>query len=121
MNVPKPWPKENLCKIAKFVPVKDQDMLNLFWVLPLYAEKDIKNRPEYYFSHLVGHEGENSLLSYLISEGLATELYSCGDHCLGAYSLFIVNIVLTKKGLENVNSVVEAVFQYCRRIRDAGP
>ena len=45
LTVPKPWPKENLCKMAKYVPVNDEDLLTIRWVLPLYTEKDIKNRP----------------------------------------------------------------------------
>ncbi len=35
-----------------------------------------KNDPSSYVSHLIGHEGENSLLSLLIDEGLALELSS---------------------------------------------
>ena len=61
-------------------------------------------------SHLFGHEGENSLLSYLISEGLALELSSGYDHELWNFSTFSVDITLTKKGLENYEKVIEAVF-----------
>ena len=72
-------------------------------------------------SHLFGHEGENSLLSYLISEGLALELSSGCDHELWSFSTFSVDITLTKKGLENYDKVIEAVFQYAQRIKEAGP
>jgi len=82
---PLPFPKENLGQIAKFVPIKDRDMLVLIWVLP-YMEKDFKTRPLDYFSHLFGHEGENSLLSYLISEGLALELGAGPESELFAFS-----------------------------------
>jgi insulysin len=61
-------------------------------------------------SHLFGHEGENSLLSYLISLGYALELSSSYDHELWSYSTFSVEITLTKKGLENYDKVIEAVF-----------
>jgi insulysin len=59
---------------------------------------------------LIGHEGENSLLSYLISEGLALELSAGGDHEMSSFSTFEVNITLTGKGMENYESVIEAVF-----------
>lgn len=36
--------------------------------------KHYKNNPSNYLSHLLGHEGENSLLSILIRKGLAVEL-----------------------------------------------
>jgi len=63
-----------------------------------------------YFSHLFGHEGENSILSWLISEGLALELSAGPDHNLWGFSTFEINIKLTKKGLENYQKAVEAVF-----------
>lgn len=48
-----------------------------------------------YISHLVGHEGENSLLSYLINKGWALEL-SCGeDHELWSFSTLEMDITLT--------------------------
>jgi insulysin len=69
------------------VPVKDKDQLIMYWILP-YFQDDLKGRPLNYFSHLIGHEGENSLLSYLISEDLAVELSAGGDHELWALSTF---------------------------------
>ena len=81
----------------------------MYWILPCY-EKEHTSQPLNYMSHLFGHEGENSLLSYLISKGLALELSAGGDHELASYSNLTVEIVLTKKGLENYESVIEAVF-----------
>jgi len=106
---PNPYPVENLGKLVKFVPVQDTDQLTIVWTLP-YVEKDFNTQPLRYLSHLFGHEGENSILSYLISEGLALELSSGYDHELFTYSTFTVDITLTKKGLENYEQVVEAVF-----------
>jgi len=40
-------------------------------MFPYYRES-----PANYLSHLFGHEGENSLLSVLLEEGLAYELWS---------------------------------------------
>jgi insulysin len=51
-----------------------------------------------YFGHLIGHEGENSLLSYLKKEGLALEISACDDNELEILSDFFVDILLTKKG-----------------------
>jgi len=47
---------------------------------PFFFQNDASHRralidkPEYYVSHLLGHEGEGSLLSYLKREGLANAL-----------------------------------------------
>jgi insulysin len=95
-------------------------VLVLFWILP-YVEKKFESAPLNYFSHLFGHEGENSLLSYLISEGLALELSAGGDHELWTISTFRLEIVLTKKGLENYEKVIEACFQYAQKLKEAGP
>ena len=73
-----------------------------------------------YHSHLFGHEGENSLLSWLISEGLALELCASSDHNLWSTTNFDVDITLTKKGLAEYERVIEAVFRYAQLIRDRG-
>lgn len=120
LGSPAPFPREKLGKMVKFVPVKDKDIITLFWILP-YVQMDIRAQPLGYYSFLFGHEGENSLLSYLKAEGLANELSAGGDHELWSFSNFYVDISLTKKGLANYEQVVEAVFQYANKIREAGP
>jgi insulysin len=101
------------------VPVKDKDILTLSWYLP-YSEAEYKSTPLAYHSNLFGHEGENSLLSYLIEQGLALEL-SCGyDHDLWCITNFNVDISLTKKGMAENERVLEAVFKYAQIIRDTG-
>ena len=109
LGAPAPYPKEKCGQLIKYVPVKEKDIITLYWILP-YVQKEHNSQPLSYFSHLFGHEGENSLLSYLISEGLALELMAGGDHELWAFSTFMVEITLTKKGLDNYEKVVEAVF-----------
>jgi len=59
--------------------------MNFSWFLPC-SEKDHTTRPFTYLSHLFGHEGENSLLSYLISEGLALELGAGNEDHVHAYT-----------------------------------
>jgi insulysin len=59
--------------LIKIVPNKNIKQLNLMWNLPpsvIYW----KEKPNSVLSHLLGHEGRNSLLSQLIKEGLATGL-----------------------------------------------
>lgn len=75
-------------------------------------EKEYREGPLKYFSHLFGHEGENSLLSYLKQEDYAMELSAGGDSELGILSDFAIKIVLTQKGLQNYKKVLAAVFKY---------
>jgi secreted Zn-dependent insulinase-like peptidase len=56
----------------------------------------------------------------LKKEGLAMELSAYSDHEVWALSQFAIDITLTKKGLQEYEKVVEAVFKYAQIIRDAG-
>jgi insulysin len=83
---------------VKLVPVKDKRVLELTWFLkdqtPSY-----RNPPSKYVSHILGHEGKGSLLSFLISQGLSTALSAGGSDSYQAYSEFEVTITLTDKGV----------------------
>jgi len=87
----------------------NQHSLKFLWFYPKCYEKDHYERVTAILSHVLGHEGENSLLSYLINEDLATSLYSYCDHELSSFSYFAVNITLTDKGFTNYERVIEIV------------
>jgi insulysin len=84
------------------------------------TEKHYKSNPLKYISHLIGHEGPNSLLSLLIDEGLALELSSSQTEQMRTFSYFNLTIKLTKKGLENRNTVIKHVFAYLKMIQEKG-
>jgi insulysin len=44
--------------------------MQVYWILPT-CHKEFMTQPLKYFGHMIGHEGENSLLSYLKKEDLA--------------------------------------------------
>lgn len=48
------------------------------------------DKPEYYVSHLIGHEGEGSLLSYLRRKGLANGVSAGYSSEVGDFSLYEV-------------------------------
>ena len=83
--------------------------MTIFYQLS-YCQKDFKTQPMDYLSNVIGHEGENSLLSYLKEHDFALELSSYPDHSMDALTTFEIQITLTQKGLENYETVVEAVF-----------
>jgi len=102
------------------VPVANIDELTLFWTLP-YPVENANRQPLKYFQYLFGHEGENSILSYLKSQGLAVGISAGATHELWGFSIFDVTITLTAKGLNEYQKVVQAVFQHAKRLRDKGP
>ena len=65
LSTPCSFDKSNTHKFVKFVPVQDEDKLIFSWSLP-YCEKLFRTKPLSFISSLIGHEGPNSLLSYLI-------------------------------------------------------
>jgi insulysin len=95
-------------------------MISFMWPALPYTKPEYKTQPLKYLVHIFGHEGPNSLLSYLMKQGLALALSTYDDHELNAISTFALDITLTKKGLENVDHVIAAVFKYAQTVRDAG-
>lgn len=77
--------------------------------MPYYADNIRKMHIKYFFE-IFGHEGQNSILSYLKSEGWATFLQVSKKSMLKQLTKFELNIELTPRGMKNFNKVVEAVF-----------
>ncbi len=114
-----PFDSSNLGSFWKILPIKDKDTLDLTWVMEDF-EPFYKNNPAKYLSHLIGHEGANSLLSYLMDEGLATGLSSGYSPEREIFSAFCVVVELTKKGLANYEKVCEIVFGYINMLKKKG-
>ena len=80
-----PFTAETQQKLIKIFPVNYIDELVFMWTLS-NRETDYKKNPLSYFSYLLGHEGENSILSWLKNEELALELFAGDDHNLWGLS-----------------------------------
>ena len=100
-----PYTGANLGQLCRFLPVKDEDKLTINVVFP-DLHREYKSKPGSYFSHLIGHEGEHSLLSYLKKLGLALSLSTWPEDSLNCFSFIQVDINLTKKGLEHYDLVL---------------
>lgn len=101
-------------------PIKDARKLTIMFPYPDEDEM-FESDPQHYISHLVGHEGEGSLLSYLKKNDWTDDL-SCGGYtiCPGSGS-FTINMALTEKGLKDYEKVVEATFQYIGMLNETPP
>lgn len=114
-----PFTEENLGSFWKVFPINDKDLLEFVWIIE-DLEPHYKNNPGRYISHLLGHEGPNSILSYLMDEGLAIALSAGYMPERGIFSVITVEIELTKKGLENYKHVCNIVFSYLKMLREKG-
>ena len=108
--------------ILEIVPVADMRQVTVTWpiVYDSLEEKEDQfvNKPAYYLTHLIGHEGPDSLLSYLKKKGWANGVGASTEADLADFYTFEVSVQLTNKGLQAVNDVVEAIFSYIQMIRE---
>lgn len=117
---PKVKPFEDLPKRVNVIPVREHTMsVNLSFPLP-EQQSHYKSKPTRYLSHLLGHEGQGSVLSLLKEKHWAHELSagesrSCSDFCS-----FDVSVTLTESGLKHVDEVVEVIFAYINHLKQVG-
>ncbi|KAI9336687.1 Metalloenzyme, LuxS/M16 peptidase-like protein [Pilaira anomala] len=80
-----------------------------------------ESQPAHYLSHLTGHEGPGSILSYLKKKNWATYLSS--GMCFGGtgFGFFHVCVDLTEQGIVHYEDVVVAIFQYIEMLKESGP
>ncbi|CAD8058440.1 unnamed protein product [Paramecium sonneborni] len=115
-----PFNQTNLGQLIKYVPIKNQDYLELIYILD-YLYPHYRSCPGKYLSHLIGHEGENSLLSLLIKEDLAQELSSGPSNTMKQFSDMSIRIKLTQKGLQQYLKVIQYVQEYIELLKQKGP
>ncbi|CAF1121848.1 unnamed protein product [Adineta ricciae] len=115
-----PYGENKRKTILYVVPVKEHRHLTINWVIPDHKELYYCN-PESYLSHLIGHEGDGSLLSYLKKSGLAIELVSGEKNSAPGFNFFTVDIELTIEGLNQWEKVIYIVYQYIAMLRKEGP
>lgn len=108
--------------VVEVVPVADLRQVILTWPILFDSVQDKEsqflNKPAVYLSHLLGHEGPESLVSYLKKQGWVNGLGASTDAELSDFYTFQVSVQLTKKGLDNIDTIVEAVYSYINMLKD---
>ncbi|XP_041968521.1 insulin-degrading enzyme [Aricia agestis] len=115
-----PFPPELRRKRAYCYPVKDLRSLSIDFPIP-DTRKHYKSAPGHYLSHLLGHEGQGSLLSALKARGWCNNLV--GGTRIGArgFGFFGVQVDLTETGVKHIDEIVQLVFQYIEMLKAGGP
>ena len=70
--------------------------------------------------HLIGHEGETSLLTYLKEAGYANGLVAGESIAMAESRSFSISVSLTPKGFANRDHIVEEIFKTIRLIEKHG-
>ena len=102
---------DQLCKVFKIKTNQKSRKLIIKFVLPSYY-KEFRSKPLSIISHLVGHEGEGSLLSCLMSKGLVLELVAYKYNYNDYFTVFPIICTLTEKGQKNYLQILDIVFSY---------
>jgi len=110
---------EQTGRIYRVVPVKDVRALELLWTVPPFHTV-YRTKPSNYVSHLLGHEGQGSLLSELKARGWADGLVAGVGKPTLHWEAFEVSVVLTEAGAAAANDVIEAVYGYLELVRERG-
>ncbi|XP_065350054.1 insulin-degrading enzyme-like isoform X1 [Cloeon dipterum] len=115
-----PFGQEQLQKKGLAVPIKDWRSLSVTFPIP-DMKQHYKAGPNRYLGHLIGHESSGSLLSALKKRGWSSHLNAGCRSVARDISFFAVNVDLTEKGLENVDNIVDLIFQYINLLRQEDP
>lgn len=103
--------------LVRIAPQGATQSLTLAWEVPSEISGMLQSRPTDLLCAALGYEGKNSLLAELKQEGLADSLV-CSPIDIASYTyLFEIDIKLTTKGLAEVDTVIERVFQTLNMIR----
>ena len=112
----KPYDENNLGFLYKIVPVKDEDTITFIWYLPF--NDNYYARPLSFLSSLFGHEGENTLTSSLKRDSFIIDLTTSKNEFANTFSIFRLDVKLTKKGLDNYKEVILRILKYFKSIQE---
>lgn len=115
---PEIFTAEQTPRLVNIQPVKDLKRLEFSFASPsehLYW----KSKPSAMISHILGYEGEGSLLSFLKKEGLATKL-GAGFETSSFSGSFHFDIELTDKGVQEWKTVTQHFFAYINMMKKEG-
>ncbi|CAP68693.1 uncharacterized protein PODANS_7_6640 [Podospora anserina S mat+] len=116
-----PFTKDHLGVQIFAKPVMDTREITLSF--PFMEQENLyETQPGGYISHLIGHEGPGSIMSYVKSKGWANGLGAGPSNiCPGSPDLFDIGITLTEEGLKNYKEIVKVVFEYIALLRETEP
>lgn len=110
--------EDSLQRTYKVVPMRDVRQLQIGW--PASATRPhYKSKPSSLLSHLLGHEGEGSLLSYLKQKGWVNSLNAGENQDASSFSVFGVTLDLSPEGMSHTDEIVQTVYQYIDLLKKA--
>lgn len=78
-----------------------------------------RTKPLGFISHIIGDEGQGSLLHYFKQKNWATSLSAGGGIQGSNFKDYNLNLQLTEYGLEKIEDILEAIFSYIKLLRNS--
>ncbi|MFP4137394.1 MAG: insulinase family protein [Halomonas sp.] len=100
--------------------LRDSQELSFHFPIP-DPEAEYRTKPVDLIAHLLGDEGEGSLLALLREAGWADGLSAGVSRGDGKDALFTVSVSLTPEGAERRDAIEASLFDAIEAIREAGP
>lgn len=104
---------------VKVKPVKDSKRLILSFNFPSMSEH-YSTKPLSYFAHLLGFEGEGSLMLFLKQKKWITSLAAGGGVSGSNFREFTVSANLTDQGLKHTDEIIQTIFEFIELIKKEG-
>ncbi|XP_043685976.1 insulin-degrading enzyme isoform X1 [Vespula pensylvanica] len=115
-----PFDEEHFQTKWYIVPIKDLRNLNMIFPIPDMREH-YNAAPTHYISHLLGHEGEGSLLSALKARNWCNSLVAGRPASPRGFSFLHVFVDLTEEGINHIDDIIMLTFAYINMLKKEGP
>ncbi|MGH1484604.1 MAG: insulinase family protein [Cellvibrionaceae bacterium] len=100
-------------------PIQELRQMTLSFELPSIREY-YKEKPLGFIGHIIGHEGQGSLLSLLKDKGLAESLSAGGRDKGDGTSAFYITVQLTEEGVQQRDLIRSLIFYALDEIKNNG-
>ena len=110
----KVFPEQGLPRKIEVKSIRDHEIMKVSFAIPDETPY-WKGKPANMLAHLIGDEGEGSLLSYLKKKGWALSLGTSTW-----WRSFNVRMTLTEAGKENAGEILKALFSYIKLVNEKG-
>lgn len=102
--------------MIEMIPIKNEDTLVMYWDV----EDDIVHKKSHilnYITHMLGHEGNNTLTDLLKKKYWIEALYAGTDGIYGGRTTIQITFVLTTMGKEHISEIINAACKYVDLIK----
>jgi secreted Zn-dependent insulinase-like peptidase len=116
-SLPALYLSENLGIQINILPLQNAKRLILTFALP-EQQSHFRSKPLSVISHILGDEGEGSLLDFYKTQNWATSLSAGGGIEGSTFKDFNINLQLTDEGIEQCDEIVAAFFSYIQIMKN---